>query len=252
MPGARRLLIDVTVILAIGLVLALLGPFGSFAAPFALRLAFWLALPLAGYFLYMPATALALRLSDRLDLPSPALWIASWLVASLPMAVVIWASGTLLGEPEPLDAAGFLGGYGQALVIGGPIMLLLWSMRRPPSPIAATAPAPPPEAPQPPRFLTRLPPHLGTDLLALEMEDHYVRAHTALGSTLILMRMRDAVAELDGIAGLQVHRSWWVARAALAEAVRDGREARLTLINGLAVPVSRTNLAAVRDAGWLR
>ena len=33
------------------------------------------------------------------------------------------------------------------------------------------------------RFLDRLPPRLGRDLLCLQMEDHYVRAHTARGPT---------------------------------------------------------------------
>jgi DNA-binding LytR/AlgR family response regulator len=83
------------------------------------------------------------------------------------------------------------------------------------------------------------------------MEDHYVRAHTAAGSDLVLMRMRDAVAELGGLAGLQVHRSWWVAEAAVAGHRRNGRQLSLTLKNGLEAPVARSAEAAVRAAGWL-
>jgi DNA-binding LytR/AlgR family response regulator len=102
-----------------------------------------------------------------------------------------------------------------------------------------------------PRFLDRLPKGLGRDLLALEMEDHYVRAHMAAGSALVLMRMRDAVAELDGMDGLQVHRSWWVARAAVEGTVQDGRNIRLRLKNGIEAPVARANQLALRDSGWL-
>ena len=45
----------------------------------------------------------------------------------------------------------------------------------------------------------QLPPELGSAIIALEMEDHYLRVHTRLGSDLILLRMRDALAELDGL-----------------------------------------------------
>jgi DNA-binding LytR/AlgR family response regulator len=95
--------------------------------------------------------------------------------------------------------------------------------------------------------LRRLPPALGRDLLLLEMQDHYVRAATALGSTLLLMRFRDAVDEL-GPTGLQVHRSWWVSCAAMVALEQEGRSARLRLRGGATVPVSRAYLPAVREA----
>jgi DNA-binding LytR/AlgR family response regulator len=83
------------------------------------------------------------------------------------------------------------------------------------------------------------------------MEDHYVRAHTGAGSTLLLMRLRDAVAELDAVDGRQVHRSWWVARNAVARAEPAGRGWKLTLRNGLVVPVPRERAGELRSAGWL-
>jgi len=99
-------------------------------------------------------------------------------------------------------------------------------------------------------FLDRLPANLGRDLLCLAMEDHYVRAHTRTGSTLILMRLRDAVAELEGCAGRQVHRSYWVAEGAIQRSERRGDSVRLHLTNGLVVPVSRRHLPELRAAGW--
>ncbi|MFV4649348.1 LytTR family DNA-binding domain-containing protein, partial [Mycobacterium tuberculosis] len=66
-------------------------------------------------------------------------------------------------------------------------------------------------------LLDRLPPRLGRNLLCLRMEDHYVRAHTDRGSDLLLMPLKAAVAELGEVEGMQVHRSWWVARSAVAE-----------------------------------
>jgi DNA-binding LytR/AlgR family response regulator len=79
------------------------------------------------------------------------------------------------------------------------------------------------------------------------MQDHYVQARTALGTTLILMRFRDAVAEL-GDSGVQVHRSWWAAFGAMEAIERDGRGARLRLRGGATLPVSRACLPAVREA----
>jgi DNA-binding LytR/AlgR family response regulator len=87
--------------------------------------------------------------------------------------------------------------------------------------------------------------------LIARMEDHYVRAHTAAGSTLILMRLRDALAELAGLAGRQVHRSYWAAEAAVAHIDRADERIRLVLRNGLTVPVSRRHLPELRAAGWL-
>ncbi|MBV9832751.1 MAG: LytTR family transcriptional regulator DNA-binding domain-containing protein, partial [Alphaproteobacteria bacterium] len=106
-------------------------------------------------------------------------------------------------------------------------------------------------AAEPANFFRRIPPALGRDLLALEMEDHYLRIHTAIGSDLILLRLRDAIAELGEGAGLQVHRSWWVAQGAVQGANRDGAKLTLVLRNGLEVPVSKTWREAVKTAGWL-
>ena len=82
------------------------------------------------------------------------------------------------------------------------------------------------------------------------MEDHYVRAHTMLGSDLVLLRLRDALGELDGIEGAQVHRSWWVARDAVESVERDGRSVRLVLPRGIAAPVARSRMAELTKAGW--
>jgi hypothetical protein len=108
---------------------------------------------------------------------------------------------------------------------------------------AAGAPAP--------KFLARLPARLaGAELYAVEAEDHYLRLHTSAGQDLILMRLTDAVEELEGLEGAQTHRSWWVAKAAVTEAERlDGR-AVLTLKDGAEVPVSRGFAKQLRAAGW--
>ena len=111
--------------------------------------------------------------------------------------------------------------------------------------------AAPPGAP-PPKFLARLPNKLkGAEVWAVEAQDHYLRLHTSLGQDLILMRLSDAVAELEGIEGAQTHRSWWVARAAVVETERAEGRATLTLKDGAKIPVSRGFAKGLRDEGWL-
>ncbi|UUR09348.1 LytTR family DNA-binding domain-containing protein [Sphingomonas glaciei] len=82
---------------------------------------------------------------------------------------------------------------------------------------------------------------------AWKAADHYLRVHTTLGSDLILTRLSDAIAAIGPDAGLQVHRSWWVAHDAIVEFVRSQQRTYLKLNNGLLVPVGRTYSAAVRE-----
>jgi hypothetical protein len=103
----------------------------------------------------------------------------------------------------------------------------------------------------PAKFLGRLPPKLsGAQLWAVEAEDHYLRLHTSLGQDLILMRLGDAIGELEGIEGARTHRSWWVARAAVRGVERDDGRASITLPDGAQAPVSRAYAKLLRAAGW--
>ncbi|MEM9583431.1 MAG: LytTR family transcriptional regulator DNA-binding domain-containing protein [Pseudomonadota bacterium] len=116
-------------------------------------------------------------------------------------------------------------------------------------------PAPEPQKPEPrelapPVFLERLNAKIGTKLIRLSMQDHYVEAHTADGSQLILMRMADAIEELDGLDGLRVHRSHWVAKAQVTGLKRAQGRLFLIMSDGAEVPVSRSYKAEVEQAGF--
>lgn len=89
------------------------------------------------------------------------------------------------------------------------------------------------------------------DIHALEAEDHYLRVHTSAGDTLILMRLYDAIRELDGIEGSQTHRSWWVAKGAVTDIRRSDGRVMLTLKGGFNAPVSRSYQKALKQDGWL-
>ena len=97
------------------------------------------------------------------------------------------------------------------------------------------------EGPLPdPEFTKRLENVSPDAITALEAEDHYVRVHTDTASELIHYRFTDAVNELRGRAGLQVHRSFWVDRGAIESMVRRGRSFDIVLKGGKRIPVGQT------------
>ena len=248
----RRLLIDLTVMTVIGVILAFLGPYGTYTQPLALRLAIWLCLAYAGYAIYAPVGSVVDRMHHAYALPKLGLWIAGTLIATVPMAVVVWLLNALYGPLSIPSAERALSHYVNVLIIGAAVTGLMQLLEGKAAEAPAhSEPAPTPTAKPGDAFLARLDPALGSDLLAMEMEDHYVRAHTALGSELVLMRLRDAIAELDHADGMQVHRSWWVAREAVEDIKREARNVRLVLANGIEAPVSRAKVQALKDAGWL-
>lgn len=157
----------------------------------------------------------------------------------------------LIGNEVPLSFWPTL--YGLVLGISIAIAAVAWLVERAfdAGPGALThAPA---NAAQRPavKFLDRLPAKLkGAALYAVSAEDHYLRLHTSKGSDLILMRLSDAIAELEGLEGAQTHRSWWVAKDAVEGARREGERVVLRLKGGAEAPVSRPNVRPLREAGW--
>jgi hypothetical protein len=105
--------------------------------------------------------------------------------------------------------------------------------------------------PNEPRLMARLGQEVRGAILSLSVRDHYVEVWTERGTESLLMRFADAMAELDGIDGMQVHRSHWVAVAAVVGAERERGKTFLRLSDGRLVPVSRSYKAAVEARGLL-
>jgi len=99
------------------------------------------------------------------------------------------------------------------------------------------------------RILGRLDPALRAPMVRMQVRDHYVEVVTEAGSESLLMRLADAIGETEGVEGLQVHRSHWVARRAIASLHRGRGKVVLRLCDGAVVPVSRTYLAQVEALG---
>lgn len=90
----------------------------------------------------------------------------------------------------------------------------------------------------------RLPAH---SILHLKAEEHYVSVMLEDGRTLLLRgRLADAIGQLPPDSGMQIHRSHWVAKAAVSNVFRAREGWRLRLTSGQDVPVARNRTMPVR------
>jgi LytTr DNA-binding domain len=102
-----------------------------------------------------------------------------------------------------------------------------------------------------PRVVQRLEPAQRGPLLAISVRDHYVDVLTGQGTSSLLLRFGDAIAEADPVLGAQVHRSHWVAWDAVDAVEREGAKLHLRLKSGTRVPVSKNNRDKLMARGLL-
>lgn len=109
-------------------------------------------------------------------------------------------------------------------------------MHNSPPPVRSPSAASDPSAPA---FMARVKKPLGP-IWAMIAEEHYLRIVGEFGDDLILYRISDAAAEMEGrVAGARVHRSYWVASAAVVRIEKSHSGRMLVLRNEMRIPVSR-------------
>jgi hypothetical protein len=218
------------------------GGFRTGAMPLGQRTLFWLLLMGWSTFKWQAWFYFTVRK------PSDWTWssAASALVLSVPIPLEIRLIARALGvggsAPDVFDT------WGRSLAIGASIflgsMLVVWGIGR-------RRAAPAADEPVADGLLAKARTEPGK-LAAILAEDHYCRVRRRDGSgALIHYRFGDALGEVAGIDGLQVHRGAWVAAQAVAGAAREGRRWMLLLDDGSKLAVSATHLPAVRARGWL-
>ncbi|MDI1325802.1 MAG: LytTR family DNA-binding domain-containing protein [Brevundimonas sp.] len=246
---ARAWATELAACLGVGAVLGVIGPFGSFFNDvLVVRVAYWVCVFLVCGLAFGLAFRLLASRAHRAGVPAWAWVPAMALVVGIPLAGVTRLMAAAIW-PAIRQSVGLVEWYGQTVLVGLVYVALYGLLRRRAAPRAALRGGIEPDSP---RILRRLPPRLGQDLLCLSMEDHYVRLHTTRGSALVLMSLGQALEEVGGLEGLQVHRSWWVARKAVEGVIEDGRKLRIRLKGGIEAPVSRASVARLRAAGWLK
>jgi hypothetical protein len=243
---------------AIGVVMAVIAPLQTDYIAFWPRLAFWQILMLSGATIGLGVTELVERWGRLGRWPWIEVPVIGVLIA-LPLTLIVMSTSAMFFGGEIGGAIRFSYNFGVTALISTAVTALNhWiSFNRSAAP-EQQAEAPPP-AQQPivaeaNRFAERLPlPLRSQQVIALQAEDHYLRVHLAGGgSTLILMRLSDAIAELPAEQGAQTHRSWWVARDAVRDVSKADGRATLKLDHGVEAPVSRSFYRAMSEAGWLR
>ncbi|MEX2518841.1 MAG: LytTR family DNA-binding domain-containing protein [Paracoccaceae bacterium] len=110
----------------------------------------------------------------------------------------------------------------------------------PPPPAAEDAPSSESRFDQeaPGLLLASQPPVKG-ELLAAEAQEHYVKLKATGQGGMALYRFGDAVRDLGRYQGMQVHRSHWVADAAVAAVIGKRGAMKLEISAGEIIPVSR-------------
>jgi LytTr DNA-binding domain len=227
----------------VGAVLAALGPFGTYLNDGAgRRLGYWIASTLLGVTLYGTAFRIC---KSRVPASSIAWWpvlCGATLLASIPQTLFTQAAAFWLWPELARLSLPLWLWFAQTVTIGLVAMLgaALW-LRRTGAPSPRTSPVAVQDA---------VSPALDPNVLALQMEDHYVRVHRADGSELHLMPLSQAIGATRA-KGLQTHRSWWVAEEAVVAVEGTPRSMRVRLSNGIVAPVARSAVVRLKAAGWM-
>ena len=256
--------------LLLGMIFGLMQPAGSAGLGRAGAILFWLLHAVAA----VPCLAVAVRLLARLRFPlSPwAFVVVSGLIAAVGLSLAALGLEVLFGvqDNDPGDAVilqswGFAGLWLDEFGGLAPPFVLAWVLINLPrlmrlgtstdlAPAATDRPAPaglaapgekqsagveqPLAAGGAGGLLEQLPEALGTDLVLLSSDLHYLHVHTPRGRTMLLYNLADAETELDG-RGIRVHRSHWVADRHVLGLRRRGSRFVCVLTGGLEAPVSR-------------
>ena len=249
------------------ILMTIIGAFGTEASPLSTRLAYWIVVMETGALLGIGGST-GVRSWGRLTAqPIIEGGVISLLIAA-PLTLMVFGLNVVLFGASAPTLGSVVTLFGSVLAVTCAVTAVNYSSSGPRLPrhavlpekkdqaavassVVATASGTSGDQPRA-ALLERLAPHLrNEDLHAMQAEDHYLRVYTAAGSDLILLRLGDALKEVDGIEGARTHRSWWVARSAVRSIRRMDGRAKLTLDNGVTAPVSRTFVQELAERSWL-
>jgi len=221
------------------LLLSTAGVFDTEAVRFGPRLLYWLAIAAVSTLSFQLFQVMLRAFFSGID----EVWLrlAGWVVLTLPLnTVAVLGCKILFGGVPSLN--GFLLLLpGMASILAALQMTLIGFEARRSQAEVRPVPELPAESLPATGLHHLLPlPLQRSRVHAVKAEDHYVRVYTENGQALIRMRMSDAVALLPNRDGLRPHRSWWVAKDAIASMERAGGRTILKLRDGTTIPVSRS------------
>lgn len=228
----------------LGIILGLVGPFSTFDyfEPIP-RVAYWICMVFLGYAAGAFGGGLAVNLINQVW-KSPNVWlvilcagIGSGMLVSIVVYVV---NAVVIGDWDIDGFSGILTAVYCVLIsicVAALHVLFLREDR--------------PGASKQIEILARLQIQNRGQLLYMSMQDHYVNVVTSRGQELLLMRMSDAMKEAEGVDGLKIHRSHWIARDGIKRVDRQNGNYIVEMLDGTKLPVSRGQVQAAKDAGIL-
>lgn len=224
-------------------VVALAGPFGTFdSQTFPLRLTYWsvligAAIIIALFFRCIWRKVLKGESETRED-------IAVAVSLSIVFAPLVIALNWVVGGADAYQKMGVWSAMVCVLAVAAGTIAFRRAVRE-----ARDIPA---RGPARDRLLSRLSVEDNVRLTRLYSDNHHVRVITSDGAEhRLLMRLRDAVTEIDVEPGFWVHRSHWVSKAVISGVKNaSGREV-VELPCGSTIPVGPKYRANLIEAGMI-
>ncbi len=256
-PRGSNWLAEAGIVAMIGFAIALTNWFNPGGMELGARMAFWIGGMLAALALFKGLARVGSAVAQLLGIAP--VW-GQLITIPLMTVVVSWLVLWLVGGVDAAFGENFAVIWPQTLAIGAAIFALffvIYARRSKASERVLQAEAAEDESStsdQPGLSQTALHDRLPHDfpaIIALSVEDHYVRVHANGRSEMLLMPLSEAIALMPAAQGAQVHRSWWVAQNCVAGRSRAGRDIKLRLIDQTEVPVSRSKVTDLRAKGWL-
>lgn len=275
----RRALLELWAILIFGGIIAFLGPFGTYLmGDFPRRFLLWWMLIMGAYVITRPMMVLFKTVARHTQLPIASMVFWGVLISSFPLAL-LWR---LTAPDAMVNISSYSGMLPFALLCSFAVMMVAGLAHKADIALAeyfnfkamfeqfsaqGTARALPTNGStlleshsqinngdqytKRPKIYDRLGKGFIGHIIALESEDHYVRVHGDDQSELVLMRLRDAIDEVEELRGEQTHRGWWVSKDAVVSLESTGRKHHVKLRNGMMVPVARDSLDRLMQTGFL-
>jgi hypothetical protein len=243
----KNRLFDYILLTVVIFLLVLVKPFGIEQISFS-TIGYWLVICIAGFCLYAPMFYFGEKYLLTLKLPYPLVLILLAVITGFLMCFVVTFTISVYFDIPAEYWARLPVLFPQTLIIGG-ILICITMIRdyiKHQNNLLEQNRLLENKQDTLYKFMLKLPKELRGELLCLEMDDHYIKVHTDKGRHMLLMRMKDAISELEGLKGLQAHRSWWISEGAIMGSVKEGRNTFLNLKSDITVPVSRTYLPELK------
>lgn len=207
------------------LLMGVMGPFGTFYSMTPIeRMVYWAEIIFASVSLVHIIDLIYLQTWRRKNDLAHNVVVAA--VFSVIFAPLLWHFGPFLSDSSP------------PRVIGLPALMLLCFGCVSGAAFIRSAVVQQGEMDRP-KLLERIGQSQATTISRVTVRDHLLDVYTDAGVQTLRLRFGDAISELDGLEGMQVHRSHWVARAAVRQLVRERGRVFIEMQDGEMVPVSR-------------